>query len=262
MEDMHGMKDHEAHHHQMPEPPHNMMVVGEKTIFLSHLPMFMKPHNVQLLIEATFTSAGKDLHAIYAKDRHNHPHVKMYSLSPTEHFPLVSLFTPRDKPARASFRATIFRGHLERGGEAIKELTDITVNLQRILYVATLDSGFKSADLQYRLFGKGEERFLAHVIGMAPDFDQLLSVKVANAPTDDEIHRGVSVAFLKRANTAAKRLKEKETVVGQGHVLGAHQFLQLEIEADVEFYFEEGELSSEDGQFDPTPLEKKAGFAD
>ncbi len=43
---------------------HNMMIVGEKTVYLSHLPMFVmdgtpptfnSPHRFQVILEATFT---------------------------------------------------------------------------------------------------------------------------------------------------------------------------------------------------------------
>jgi hypothetical protein len=60
-------------------------------------------------------------------------------------------------------------------------------------------------------------------------------------------------------DSAPGRIKEKESVQGQGHAAGAHQFLALQIKAGVEFYFEEVELSSLP-TFDPTAEEKKAGF--
>jgi len=53
----------------------------------------------------------------------------------------------------------------------------------------------------------------------------------------------------------------KESVQGQGHATGAHQFLALQIKAGVEFYFEEGDLLSPP-TFDPKAEEKKAGFGD
>lgn len=266
MEDMQDMKGHDSHHQEEEKEDttqrHNMMVIGEKTIFISHLPMFMKPHNFQVIMEATFTNAGKDVGSLYTQDRQSHPQVKMYTLSPDKFFKLPSLFTPPDKPALASFKATIFRGHFERGGKAIKGLTNIDVNIKRIILARELAPGLtKSKELSYTLFGKGQELFLAHEISAPPDFDQILSVKVDNPPSDEEMLRGVSVVILNRENSAAKRIKEKEKVVGQGHVTGAHQFLQLPIEAKVEFYFEEGELSA-NGSFDPTPEEIKAGFGD
>jgi hypothetical protein len=256
---MNNMNHHDTHHEPQ-EPPHNMMVVGEKSVFLSHLPMFMPPHNFQVILEATFTSGGINVQDVYTRDRQSHGQTKMYTLRPEESFKLPSLFTP-DPPSRSSFKGTIFRGHLERGGEKISGLTNIDVNVKRVVYAQKFGRGFDKSDkLTYILFGRGQELFLAHVIARPPDFDQILSVKIDNAPSDEELSRGVSVVIPDRENSASRRIKEKEKVVGQGHVTGAHQFLQLQIQADVEFYFEEGELSSMDGTFDPTPEERKAGF--
>src|SRR4051812_9870439 len=259
---MDNMNDHHMHHEQE-EPPHNMMVVGEKSVFLSHLPMFMSPHNFQVILEATFTSGGRNVQEVYTKDRQSNRQTKMYTLEPQESFKLPTLFTPHP-PSRSSFKGTIFRGHLERGGEEIAGLTNIDVFVKRVVYAQQFGRGFDKADkLTYILFGSGQELFLAHVIAKQPDFDQILSVKIDNPPSDEELSRGVRVTMLGRENSASKRIKEKEELVGQGHVTGAHQFLQLQIQAGVEFYFEEGELSSSkmtDSMFDPTPEERKAGF--
>src|SRR5215510_8795956 len=65
---------------------HNMLVVGEQTVFLSHLPMFhsgrpsdpavdasgaefVSPHRFQVILEATFKAQGKDVSGAYARDR-------------------------------------------------------------------------------------------------------------------------------------------------------------------------------------------------
>lgn len=257
---MDNMNDHQMHQ----EPPHNMMVVGERSVFLSHLPMFMSPHNFQVILEATFTSGGRNVQDIYTKDRQSNRQTKMYTLRPEESFKLPSLFTP-DPPSRNSFKGTIFRGHLEREGKKkIAGLTNIDVNVKRVIYAQQLGRGLDKSDkLEYILFGNGQELFLAHVIATPPDFDQILSVKISNAPSDEELKHFDRVVTLDRENSASSRIKEGEKVVVQGHVTGAHQFLQLQIQADVEFYFEEGELSSSrmtDEMFDPTPEERKAGF--
>src|SRR3954469_18010054 len=101
---MHNMNHHHTHQ-ETQEPPHNMMVVGEKSVFLSHLPMFMSPHNFQVILEATFTSEGRSVQEIYARDRQSHRQTKMYSLRPEERFKLPSLFTP-NPPSRTSFKGT------------------------------------------------------------------------------------------------------------------------------------------------------------
>ena len=38
-----------------------MMVVGEQTIFLSHLPMFHSEHRFQVIVEAAFEQNGTSL---------------------------------------------------------------------------------------------------------------------------------------------------------------------------------------------------------
>ena len=104
--------------------------------------------------------------------------------------------------------------------------------------------------------------FLAHRITQPPDFDQLLSVKVSgDAPTEEELSRGVLVTTPERPNEPARRFRQGETVAVKGHVTGAHAFLQLKVEVVAEPYFEEGELAT-NATFHPTPLEIEAGFGD
>ena len=79
---------------QMEDPPntHNMLVVGERTVFLSHLPMFgglnknkaafVSPHRYQVIVEAAFTTQGKDVTGLYRKDRQAHPDTRIYTLGP------------------------------------------------------------------------------------------------------------------------------------------------------------------------------------
>ena len=231
--------------HEEEEPPHNMMVVGEKSVYLSHLPMFMSPHNFQVILEAEITQGGKSVREIYVKDRQSHPKVKMYTLEPQDSFKLPTLFRPLPPP-RSSFKAKLFRGHLERGGEELSGLTNFDVKIKRVIYSEELDGTRTKPDkLTYILFGRPDELLLAHVIAAPPpDFDQLISVKIdGHQFTEQELMQGVEVVFLERANTAAERLKEKEKLPARGHVTGAHQFLNFNVEGVREFYFEEGDLA-------------------
>ena len=88
------------------DPPatHNMLVVGDGPIFLSHLPMFGhdSPHRYQLILQAGFSKDGKSLDEVYAADRKSHPQTKMYTLSPKEKFALPELFNG-NPPAMHSF---------------------------------------------------------------------------------------------------------------------------------------------------------------
>jgi hypothetical protein len=248
------------HNHGPVKAVHNMVVVGERRIFLSHLPMFMPPHDAQVILEATFARQGHGVDEGYFSDRAKNKAVRFYTLQPRS-FVLQDLVqaTPI-RPALTHFTATVFRGHLEKGGASIEGLTDIEVQVERVVYAHSLQGTDKLPALTYVLFGGGEERFLAHVISKAPDFDQLLSVAVTGTlPTPDELLRGVTVEVPGRGTQPADRLKVGDTVATRGHATGAHQFLDLNITVNAELYFEEGELSP-NMTLDTTAEEEKAGF--
>jgi hypothetical protein len=239
---------------------HNMFVFGRDTMFLSHLPMFMAPHDAQLILEVTLEDPhGSSIQEAWPREREGHSDQRLYTMMPEE-FALSTLYIP-DPPERGSFRATFFRGHLERRGKIIPELTDVNVRITDVVYARQFDRGARPDDLTYLLLGRRGELFLAHVISQPPDFDQILSVELAGPhPDEEDLKAGIEVAFEGRANTAEVRLRDGETATARGHVTGAHQFLALEF-ADVhELYFEEGELATSEGSFRPTRLETEAGF--
>jgi hypothetical protein len=62
---------------------HNMLVFGERTLFLSHLPLFggldktkaafRSPHRYQLILQTSFAKRGNGVGDIYLKDRRRIP---------------------------------------------------------------------------------------------------------------------------------------------------------------------------------------------
>jgi hypothetical protein len=240
---------------------HNMLVVGEQTMFLSHLPMFHAEHRFQVILEASFRKDGQGMDKLYTQHRQSHPGTKMYTFSPGELFILPTLFTTAAPPPRQTFPGTVYHGHFERDGTEIEGLTGVDVQVQRVVYARELAPTEKKAEkLGYILFGKGQEFFLAHQITQAPDFDQIVAVRIeGHRFTDEELARGVMIMVPNRENAAAQRIKEGETVTGQGHITGSHQFLDLRMQATREVYFEEGELLKPP-TFKSTEEERKAGF--
>jgi hypothetical protein len=87
---------------------HNMLALGHNTLFLSHFPMFMAPHDTQLILEATLEDSNGSIQELWSRERESHPTQRVYIMKP-ESFALSTLYTP-DPPARASFKATFFRG--------------------------------------------------------------------------------------------------------------------------------------------------------
>jgi len=284
---------------------HNMLVVGEQTAYLSHLPMFdslnqkktdfTSPHRYQVILEATFahgpnaTNAANNLTETYLSDRRSHPTEKMYSINPAL-FVLPDL-DPNGK-ALKSFRGnTVYRGHLERENTPIIGFLDpppanppaggvFDVNVTRVVHFHKFSpTAAKPAQLQYLLFGKGAETFLAHFIAAPPDFDQVIGVKLTGQQfTDEQLASGIVVNFPGKLNTAKTRLRVGEKAStsvqlarfdikrpptadrpGITEMRPGKETKPFQIEVIKEFYFEEGELRTPP-TFDPTAEEKKSGF--
>ena len=254
---------------------HNMLVFGEKAIYLSHLPMFdglktdedgnvvkdkdgkteyASPHRYQVILEASFHRGAKNLQNIYSDDRRKNASVRIYTLNPKEF--VLSKLASGNSPLTA-FKARVFRGHFERKGRVIRGLGDVEVKVNRVIHFRKFDpQASKPAELKYLLFGSAQETFLAHYISQPPDFDQVLSVKVdGHSFTDAELGKGIEVTIPGKANQASERVQEAQQVTGLTQPTGARA-LEFKLEAEKEIYFEEGELLVPP-TFKDTKLEKK-----
>lgn len=239
---------------------HNMLLVGERTAYLSHLPMFVglnddktdfrTPHRYQVIFEAAFSEGNRNLTDVYIADRKKNPAVKMYTFNPAD-FVLPDLDPTGSSPLRRFRGNALVRGHLERGGTAFvgnfrrppaDGAFDVSV-VNVVHFHKFVPGAAKPTQLQYILFGKGPEIFLAHLITAPPDFDQIMSVRVTGQQfTDAELSRGITVTFPGRANTSRARLKEKVRASGTFLSGGANP-KPLQVEVLREFYFEAGELA-------------------
>jgi hypothetical protein len=278
----------------LPLPPqdlpgtHNLLVVGEQTAYLSLLPMFdslnrrrtdfVSPHRHQVILQATFTDGDKKLTEVYTADHVAHASEKMYSINPAL-FVLPDL-DPNGN-ALKSFRGnTIFRGHLERQNTPIIGFMYsrgdppkggvFDVNVTRVVHFHKFTPGAaKPAQLEYILFGKGAEIFMAHFIAQPPDFDQVIGVKVNGQQfTDEQLASGIKANFAGKPDTGKTRLREKEKASGvfqlastDGKPLAGSVAKPLQVEVTKEFYFEDGELRVPH-TFDPTAEEKKSAFGE
>src|SRR2546422_461744 len=91
---------------------HNLLVIGERTIFMSHFPMFalndaktafQSRHRYQVIVETSFSrpSDDTDLGEVYLRDRQNNPDRKFYSFWPNAYV-VSRLFTPPEQPRLTS----------------------------------------------------------------------------------------------------------------------------------------------------------------
>jgi hypothetical protein len=223
---------------------HGMLVVGLDTVFFYHLPMFMSPHDYQVILEGTISKEGSDPQRTYKEDRKSHPRTRVYTLDPVP-FVLPDLFPPA--PERKKIRGDLFRGHFEKPPEFPAEPfqigTDVDVTIANVVFVQKLlPLPPPLAGLEYLLFGKGTDLFLAHLITKKGDFDQVVSANVKGRQfLGDELRHGVRVQFGGKANTASEKLVEGKSITGTAQI--SDKKVAIEVEPQVEFYMSERDLS-------------------
>jgi hypothetical protein len=192
---------------------HGMLLFGESTIYLSHLPMFGPPHNFQVLIRATLSKEGADPAATYLEDR-KASGAEMYTFVPEE-FPISGLVGRfPDPPTVTSFGGTLVRGHFERGATPL--VADVSVNVDDVVYFQELDPEARvveGAQLEYLCFGQPGDLYLAHLITTRPSFDHVLTTTFLDpAFADQEFPRAAPVRLEGRGDAPDSRLQPNEAV--------------------------------------------------
>jgi hypothetical protein len=245
--------EHGGHHGTV--GVHGMLLVGEEVLYLSHLPMFMRPHNFQVILEAEFDDAVRQ--ALRA-DREASAG-GMHTFEPVE-FPITELDPGDGGPARTSIEGTVFHGHFERGGTAIAQ--GVTARVRNVAYFAELDlQAHHEADrpLTYLCFGRAGQLQLAHRVTAEPDFDQVVTARLvpgtvtdpAGRPVDADVtadfDQAAPVQFRGRSDSPKDRLAAGETADGFFFATfgpsGSHGF-GVQVEVGDELYLELGELGS------------------
>lgn len=253
-------------HAQQPRPAdppdvHGMLIIGEKTVYLSHLSMFPPSrHRFQAIFEAELPSQET-----YTSDRASHPNQRIYTIEP-EPFVLQSLNPDDPRPSLAtSFQAlTIQRGHFEKQKKPNPNVLARLgkVKIKRVLHFREYKLGSKPIpQLRYLLFGKGGELFVAHFIHGAPDFDHVMTVRtVTPSPSEADLNSGFLVEIPNRTNSIKDRLVDSLTVTCKAVNSRSSPQETLRIATGRTLYLEEGELMMPPLIDIATTEEKKAGF--
>lgn len=247
-------------------PVHNMLILGTNTPIFYHLPMFSfkgfdSPHRYQIILEADFG----DFQDVYARARaedRRESRKNLYTFSP-EQFVLTDL-NRRTAPL-TKLTGTVFRGHLEKGGTVFRE--NVKAEVSKIYFREFNSKANRPSQLEYILFEKGQELFLAHVVTKPPDFDQILSIKDIGGLSGEEIYKVQVKPFREVVfpvkNSVLERIKTGQQIKGQLRPVGAERFqkrrLFVNFKVEEEIYLEEGELRAPP-EFAATPAERAAGF--
>jgi hypothetical protein len=173
---------------------HGMFVVGEKTLFLIHMPMFTnEKHMYQVVLRAHMSDEAM---ALYRKLRAANPS-KPYNLINVD----ADKFTLPDLKAGKvrSFQATMFDGYSnDDGGTPGPVLADnIPVSIDDVVVFQHFNFGVdRPANLIYTVFGQGDETHMSHIISRDPDFQHIVTLSAPppgfSAP---QIESGVELNF-------------------------------------------------------------------
>ena len=224
---------------RVPAGYHEFEMFGEKSIYLSHYPMFGSIHSYQVILEVNLKSAdGRNPRELYLRHKHRNPQAR-YSVSPETSDGKPDYWVLPEVIKKGSFRANI---HLEREtGPPVYLARKVTVEILRVIHFRLFQPEDKKPEvLTYLLFGNESESFMAHYIGSYPDFDQILSVTINSKNVHfDEKEPATLVTIPGRDNKKLLRLLgQGKTVVGR--INGKAEELkigvarQIHYEADLE----------------------------
>ncbi|MGN6152953.1 MAG: hypothetical protein ACTHOH_13240 [Lysobacteraceae bacterium] len=149
---------------------HGMALVGTPGhLYASHMPMFHAPHDTQVILEVAVEDAGIDAALRSTLARADAP----WSIEP-ERFDLHRLARGASAPL-VRFRATVYRGHFERGGEPVYR--DVTIRVRAVLLYRPLDPAAPNRAGTYLLVGPAGDRRLAYrLIGGRGDADHIVAL--------------------------------------------------------------------------------------
>jgi hypothetical protein len=180
------------------DPPclHGMRIVGDESIYLSHMGLFKSScHDYQGIFEVAFTGEN-DPQQRYLNTQKSDPDKNEFTLRPQDKFVLPDLGSGKIK----SFQADLFEGQYERSQTKPKKIAEnVTVTVKRVLHFRLFNpSATLPPNLEYLLFGSSKEQYVAHKLTRPNDFDQILAVKNPIPLSDIELSKALPIVFPNR----------------------------------------------------------------
>lgn len=193
-------------HLQDPPGFHGMLFFGQgDSFYISHLPMFHKPHDYQAIVEVRLKDDVKAKYQAELKRKGGY-----FTFSPEGNFVL-----PEQVIAKKPINGTLVQGHFERGGS---ELLTTDLELVRVVFYKKINPNDKKpAKEKYIIFGKGDEYFMAHEVFQRPNVDEIIPLP-KNYPISKELKediKGNGLAFVDDLEIKDGKVnvkKEKESI--------------------------------------------------
>lgn len=188
-------------HLKDPKGFHGMLFFGSgDTFYISHLPMFHKPHDYQAIVEVRLNPAAKAKYNAELKAKGGY-----FTFAPNGTFVLPEVVTQK-KPISGS----LVQGHFERGGSP---LTDTDLELVRVVFYKKISEADKKPPKEkYVIFGKNGEYFMAHEVFERPNTDEIIPLP-KDYPLSDELKKDIKdngLAYMDDVNVKDKKLIAKK----------------------------------------------------
>ncbi len=170
---------------------HGMLLFGDtEQLYISHLPLFAHPHDQQVIAAVKINGiAAAALPELLATE-------KLITLVP-EPFDLKHI-----TQASFQFKARLYRGHFERGGQPHGE--EVTIQITELIINQAL-SGFSTKTAHhYQLTNHSSEyQYYFRVIDSRPAADHIIQVK-SDKPLPPQLHFETEALYSEAASIAAQ----------------------------------------------------------
>ena len=160
---------------------HGMAVIGLENLLVYHMALYGEPHDRQILTPAVF--ANHDDKARFQEWRQSYD--GMVTILP-ENFDLDRLELATKNPI-TEFKADIYRGHFERGGEKVFEGVKFKLS-KPVLHLPVSENA--SPEISYTLVKHLGDVYLVRDIGPRPGKDYIVQV-----PEDANVEAGARFKF-------------------------------------------------------------------
>ncbi len=150
---------------------HGFYLLGEQSLLLAHIPMFMPPHQAQLFMQLNLlTSNGKDAAPIYLKDKKQTGTLEYVLVSDPLELPTLAPDAPD--------RLQSFTGNLYRGWPFDRQwnlnpnqllIPKVTIKVTRAIHYSSIATPTTLKALTYYCFRTPETTYLAHVLSQPPE---------------------------------------------------------------------------------------------
>ena len=182
-----------------PDGFHGMILFGSgEDYYVSHLPMWMNPHDYQLIAKVKLPKAVYGL-----LNRKKKEGATLFSISPTSNFVL-----PRFALGEVNFSAELYNGHFERGGQRLRT---INIEFESLVFFKKLrreESQPPPNRQKYIVFGRRGNQFMVHIAHGAPEIDEILEIQpILNSDILNPIVQGRVLEFTCHTSDTRKNMR-------------------------------------------------------